>query len=130
MLYPRDAPRILLLALVELEATPASSEGWASSIKASSINFAEYHCRVVDLSRSAARSLCCGDGLELKLSMVCWRRKKSGMNLHGDGNRRNGHSVTYGRYMYGAKTDRRTEKGDKGRVVVSGLMMDRESGLT
>jgi hypothetical protein len=31
MFYPRDAPRILLFAL-ELEAAPASSEGWASSI--------------------------------------------------------------------------------------------------
>ena len=33
MLYPHEAPRILLLALVELEAAPESSEGWASSIK-------------------------------------------------------------------------------------------------
>ena len=36
MLYPRDAPRILLLAVklrVELEAARASSEGWASCIK-------------------------------------------------------------------------------------------------
>jgi hypothetical protein len=33
MLYPRDEPRILLLAREELEAAPASSEGWASSIK-------------------------------------------------------------------------------------------------
>ena len=31
MLYPRDAPRIAAL-LVELEAAPASSEGWASCI--------------------------------------------------------------------------------------------------
>ena len=35
MLYPLDAPRIVLVAreLVELEATPASPEGWASCIK-------------------------------------------------------------------------------------------------
>jgi hypothetical protein len=37
MLYPRDAPRILLLAREELEAAPASLEGWVSSIKTISI---------------------------------------------------------------------------------------------
>jgi hypothetical protein len=38
MLYPRDAPRILLLA-----AAPASSEGWASSIERCFEFFLTYH---------------------------------------------------------------------------------------